>query len=100
MRSDGIGRQIDNPEDSARSGITDQINARTIGIAGVTAAAGALALVATRKVTKLSPKTAKTIGALGGLVLGYVGATRTAAGKSFLPIGFFITYWFLNDKQG
>lgn len=32
MRSDGIGRQIDNPEDSARSGITNQINARTIPV--------------------------------------------------------------------
>ena len=32
MRSDGIGRQIDNPEDSARSGITDQINALAIPV--------------------------------------------------------------------
>ena len=32
MPSDGIGRQIDNPEDSARSGITDQINARAIPV--------------------------------------------------------------------
>lgn len=32
MRSDGIDRQIDNPEDSARSRITDQINPRAIPV--------------------------------------------------------------------
>lgn len=32
VRSGGIGRQIDNPEDSARSRITDQINPRAIPV--------------------------------------------------------------------
>ena len=32
MRSDRIGRQIDNPEDSARSRITNQINPRAIPV--------------------------------------------------------------------
>ena len=30
VRSGGIGRQIDNPEDSARSRITDEVNALAI----------------------------------------------------------------------
>ena len=32
VQSGGIGRQIDNPEDSARSRITDQINPRAIPV--------------------------------------------------------------------
>ena len=32
VRSGGIGRQIDNPEDSARSGITDKVNVRPIPV--------------------------------------------------------------------
>lgn len=32
VRSGGIGRQIDNSEDSARSRITDQINPRAIPV--------------------------------------------------------------------
>lgn len=64
-----------------------QINAKTIGIVGVSAAAGALALMATRKVTKLSPKNARMLGALGGVAFGYVGAQRMAADKNFLPFG-------------
>lgn len=32
VRSGGIGRQIDNPEDSARSRITNQINPRAIPV--------------------------------------------------------------------
>ena len=32
VRSGGIGRQIDNPEDSAGSRITDQINPRAIPV--------------------------------------------------------------------
>jgi hypothetical protein len=73
------------PAVSPSTGI--KINAKTVGIAGVSAAGGALALMATRGATGLTTKNAKMGGALIGLVLGYYGAQRMEDGKSFLPFG-------------
>lgn len=59
------------------------IDAKTIGYTGVAAAAGALALTATTKITKLTTKNARVLGALVGAAVGYRGAQRMAEDKPF-----------------
>lgn len=60
------------------------MEAKTLAYAGVGALFGAIALNATRGVTKLSKKNARNAGLVLGAGLGYVGGRNITAGKTLL----------------